>query len=45
MKTLKHGTIGLLVVILFPIWMPLAFLYALGVLCVCLGEDIAGWRQ
>ena len=41
METLKHGAIGLLVVILFPVWLPLAVLYAIGVLIVCMGEDIA----
>jgi hypothetical protein len=41
MSALKHSAIGLLAVVLFPIWFPLAVLYAIGVLIVCMGEVIA----
>lgn len=41
MRTLKHFAIGVLAIVLFPIWFPFAFLYAIGVLIVCMGEEIA----
>ena len=41
MSTLKHGAIGLLAIVLFPIWFPFAVLYAIGEMVVCMGEEIA----
>jgi len=41
MRTLKHFAIGLLAIVLFPIWFPFAVLYAIGEMVVCMGEVIA----
>ena len=41
MKSLKHFLLGLLALILCPVWLPLGILYGIFMVLVSLGEDVA----